>query len=139
MRWHLAIAVVMLAGLVAAGVWYARPSSSAPQDPVAIRNQVAQSPAVVVTDFVYGVPDATTPRSVLPDPPTMTFVRDEGWVWQAPRGPGDTQAGLVIAAPARTLAAVAPGCYESIPPQIAPAAWEVPGVNLMRNLATGVG
>ena len=139
MRWHLAVAVLMLTALVAAGVWYARPSSSQSEDPVALRNTVAQSPAVVVTDFIYGVPDATTPRSVLPDPPTMTFIRDQGWVWQAPGGPGDTQPGLVISAPARTLAAVAPGCYESIPPQIAPGAWEVPGVTVMRNLATGQG
>ncbi len=139
MRWHLAIAVLMLAGLVAAGVWYARPSSSAPEGPVAARNQVAQSPAVVVTFFAYGLPDAMTPRSVLPDPPTMTFIRGEGWVWHAPAGPGDTQAGMVISAPGRTLAAVAPGCYESIPAQIAPAAWDVPGINMMRNLTTGQG
>lgn len=90
MRWHVAAAALMLALLVAAGVWYARPSSSATQDPVAIRNQIAQSAAVVVTFFVYGVPDATTPRSVLPDPPAMTFIRG-GWVWQAPAGPGDAQ------------------------------------------------
>jgi hypothetical protein len=139
MRWHVAAAALMLALLVAAGVWYARPSSSATQDPVAIRNQIAQSAAVVVTFFVYGVPDATTPRSVLPDPPAMTFIRGEGWVWQAPAGPGDAQAGIVISSPARTLAAVAPGCYQAIPPRNAPAPWEAPGVNVMRNLTKGPG
>lgn len=134
-RFHLTIATLFLAAIVGAGVWYARGAGSGSNGPVALRNQVAQSEAVVVTYFANG-PVAAPEQPGMSAAPQMTFVRGKGWVWQAPAGPGDTPAGVVVSSATGTRAAVAPGCYEGIPESIAPGPWEVPGVNLVRDLAS---
>lgn len=129
MRVHLAIAAVVLAGLVAAGVLLLGPSSAKPTDPVDVRDSLVAGP-VVVSFKPYGM-----------NQPSMTFtiIPGVGWMWHS--NPVTAVPGVAAAQPAenvvsdgqRALTMVAPGCYTTAPAATLP---PIPGVTLVRDLAT---
>ena len=126
---QLAGAGLILAVIVAAGVWYARPSHSSSKDSLQLRDEIGHSSAVVVTF----VPDDTFGANAEGDS-TLTMIRGEGWVWQRVAIPNGIGAAMVVSDSTRTLTAVAPGCYTAIPQAVAPHPPEVPGVNLVADL-----